>query len=267
MNKKISITFLTIAALLGMFVQASAKTSTEATSTKAMQTEAMSKTVSRADREIDRRIKAMNDLIARIQSMERLTGSEKSNLSSSLQSQIGEMNSLKAKIDADTDLATLRTDVQSLTKSYRIFALVMPVGNITAAADRVLTIADTITAVGTKLQTRISESQSAGKNVTVLQSLYADLAAKLADAKSQAQAAVSGVSALTPDNGDQTKYQANHKALLDARAKIQAATKDVQAARKDAGDIVKALRSLGRSKASSTAAMANSTGTPTTSAQ
>lgn len=199
---------------------------------------------SKADKEIERRIKALNELNTRIQAMKKVTATQKSNLASSIQSQISTLNTLKAKIDADTDLATLKTDVQSITKSYRIFALVIPQGAEIAAADRALTLADQMTTLGTKLQTRISGAKTAGKDVTSLQKSLDDYNAKITDAKTQAQKAIDEISALTPDNGDKAKMEANTKAMKDAKAKIQAAQQDFVAARKDAKDITQGLKAF-----------------------
>ena len=47
------------------------------------------------------------------------------------------MNTLQSQIDADAAAdatSSLKTDIQSITKSYRIFALVIPQGTIEAAA-------------------------------------------------------------------------------------------------------------------------------------
>jgi DNA repair exonuclease SbcCD ATPase subunit len=202
--------------------------------------------IKKADQEIARRVTSLNALSARIQAMKKVSDTQKSNLASTIQSQISILNTLKTKIDADTDLATVRTDVQSITKSYRIFMLVIPQGAVTAAADRALTITDTMTVIGTKLQTRISDAQTAGKNVASLSTLLTDYNAKISDAKTQAQAAINEVAALTPDNGDQTKMQSNTAALKDARAKIQAAQKDIVAAQKDARDIEKGLKAFSK---------------------
>jgi hypothetical protein len=159
---------------------------------------------------------------------------------------------LEAKINADTDPAVLKTDIESITKSYRIYALVIPQGAVLASADRLLMLADSLTALNAKLQTRITAAQTAGKNVSALQTLSADMVAKIADARVQAQAAITLTSSLTPDNGDQAKFEANKKALQDARTKLHAGEKDLKDARKDAGDITKGIKSF-HLKASGTA--------------
>lgn len=234
--------------------QTTLDTETAASSTASSTREAnrMANLIKRADREISRRITNLNSLATRIGAMKKLSSSEIISLTSSIQNEVSILTTLKTKIDGDTDLATLLTDVQSITKSYRIYMLVIPQSRIMAAADRVLTIVDNLNTLGGKLQTRITAAQSAGKDVSALQTALADFTAKVADAGTQAQAAVGEVTGLVPDNGDQTKMQANNAALKDARLKIQAAQQDFVAARKDAGTIAKGLRALGGGSASST---------------
>ncbi len=232
-----------------VFAQSS---STAATSTRPGLTARLQNIVNRADQEIERRVNTLNGLSSRINSMVKLSDAEKSGLSSSIQSQIDEMNSLKSKVGEDGDLTSLKSDVQSITNSYRIYMLVVPQGTITAAADRAMEVASSVQAIGVKLQARLTAAQSAGHDVTALQTDLSDMNAKASDAITQAQAAIAEVTALTPDNGSSTLAQANTAALKDARTKIQTAMKDLQAARKDAGTIVQGLRAFAKPNASST---------------
>ncbi len=201
----------------------------------------------RADQEITRRVNSLNALSTRVNAMVRLSSDEKSGLSSTIQSQITLMNNLQAQIatDAqDNSTSSLKTDIQSITKSYRIFALVIPQGAIAAAADRVETIAGLFTSFATQLETRITAAQTAGNDTTAAAAALADMNAKIADANTQAQAAVTETASLQPDNGVQSVMASNTAALKDARTKIQAAQADLTAARKDAGTIVKDLRAF-----------------------
>ncbi len=202
------------------------------------------KIIANGDKEISRRLEALNNLIARIGQMQKLSDAQKANVTGKLQSFVDAMNSLKTKIDADTDIATLRTDIKSIVDSYRVFALVMPQSQIYAAADRIGTLIDTMNAVVPKIQTEISTAQAAGKDVTVLQSALTDLTAKLADATTQYQAAQSGVANLAPDQGDKTVMDSNLAALKKARADIKVATIDIIAARKDMEKIHKAYKAF-----------------------
>jgi hypothetical protein len=223
----------------------------------------ITKVTARADQEITRRLDALNALSTRVNAMARLSAEDKSNLSVAIQSQIAAMNTLQTKINADVtanNTTTLKTDVESITSSYRIFALILPQGTIEAAADRALTIVGIMNDLSAKLSARISTAQSAGNNVTAATTALADLNAKTADGNTQASAAVSEVASLTPDNGNATVMASNTAALKDAHSKILAAQQDFVAARADAETIVKALAtykvSTGASVAASTTASA-----------
>ena len=205
-----------------------------------------------ADQEIARRITAMNALSARVNAMVKITDSDKTTLASQIQTQIAAMNSLQAQIATDAAAnatSSLKADIQSITKSYRIFMLIIPQGAIDAAADRVLDVANLMTTLTGQLQAR-------GGNATTL----ADMNAKIADANLQANTAISAIASLQPDNGDQTVMASNTATLKAARTKIQTGQQDLVAARKDAGTIAKALL------VSNTSANASSTATVSTTA-
>jgi hypothetical protein len=202
----------------------------------------LAKAQDRAKQEITRRTDALTKLSARIGEMQKLSASEKASLSSGILTQINILTALEAKIAADTDAATLKTDVQSITKSYRIFALIIPQGAIAAASDRVESTVATSGDISTKLQARITSANSAGHDTSALSASLVDMNAKTANANTQAEAAVSETASLTPDNGDTTLMQSNTSALKDARAKLKTAEADLKAAKADAESIAKALK-------------------------
>lgn len=214
----------------------------------------IAKAKERAHEEIIRRIKAMQDLSTRIQGMARVSDASKASIANTLQTQISNLTALDAKIAADTDIDTIKTDIKSITSSYRIYMLVMPQGRILAAADRSKTMAANLTTFSGKLATRIADAQAAGKDVAALNTLLADMNAKIADITVQADAAIALVSGLTPDNGDKAKQDANKKALDEARAKIKTAQEDAKIARKAAGSIAEGLKAFGMGARASTSA-------------
>lgn len=219
-------------------------TTTAGSRMQANATARLAKIISRSDAAIGARIDALNKLNARVQAMKNVSDSEKASVSNEISTNISGLTSLKAKIDADTDATTALNDEKMITGNYRIYALIMPQWSILAAADRVDTIASMMTTVGTKLQTRISADQSAGKDIASLQASLTDYNAKIADAETQATNAKNGISSLTPDNGDKTLLASNTAALKAARADIKTASADLVAARKDAKDIVQGLKAL-----------------------
>src|SRR3989339_757212 len=118
----------------------------------------------RADKEIDRRIKSLNNLVTKVGALKRLTADQKSLLRSQVESEIANLTALKTKIDGDTDASILKTDVQSVVKSYRVYALFLPKINILAASDQILNITDKLSSVSAKLEI---QTQQAQKNETV----------------------------------------------------------------------------------------------------
>ena len=202
----------------------------------------------RADAEITRRVTALNRILDKINAMKRLTADQKTTFTNGIQGQISSLTNLKTKIDADTDLSTLRTDVQSIVKSYRIFALYLPQVNIMSNADRALAIIAEMSTISTKLQTRIDAAKSAGNDTTAMQSLMTDRASKLADATTQAQNALNTVVPLTPDG-----YPGNKTTLLSARTMLQTVRSDLKAAESDATTVRQDLHSMKKTTATSTA--------------
>ena len=215
---------------------------------------AISRGISLGDQEITRRITALNQLLTRIAQMKKVSASEQAVIAGQVQGQIATMTALKTEIDADTSTTTLKASVQSITVSYRIFALILPQVEILAASDRVGTIVDAMTVLEPKLAAAITTAQTAGKDVTPLQATLADYNAKVSDAGAQYVNAGNTVAVLVPDNGDTTVAASNEAALKAARADIKTATADLVAARKDAATIVTALKEFHISTSTSASA-------------
>jgi hypothetical protein len=212
----------------------------------------MTEAKARAAQEIDRRIVSLQALIERIGAMKRLSDADKKTLINVIQAQITALTSLKGTVEGATDIATLRTEMETVNTSYRIYALVMPQVRIIAAADRLLTVTGQLELVSAKLAGRVAEMSAAQGNVTTLQTSLDDMKTKIANATKMAQEAVNAVVGLLPDNGDQAKQKSNLATLKDSQAKIRAGQQDVVAARKDAETITKALRAFNKTTTATT---------------
>lgn len=196
----------------------------------------------RADRELNRRVDALNNLGNRIQNMKNISEDGKSTLISQLQNQVNALNNLKGQIDAEASTTALKAEVKSITDSYRIFALVIPQGTIYSAVDRITTIVTYMSLIGAKLQARINAISTSGASVPIaITATMADYTTKLNDAQASTQTAFNEILNLVPDQGDQTVLQSNTAALKDARSKIKTAHEDIIAARKDINIIRKSL--------------------------
>ncbi len=186
---------------------------------------------------IDNRIAAMQKAEARIDAAVKLSADEKADLKASIDGVISQLTALKAQIGNDTSTTTLKADAGSITKAYRVYMLVLPQAAIASASDRALAITTQMNALETKLEARISAAQSAGTDVSAMNTALSDFKAKVADAQSNATAAAAEVKNLSADNGDQATASANTSALKDARAKLETARQDLKAAYADAKTI------------------------------
>ena len=157
----------------------------------------------RADKAIADRITSLNQRITKINALKNLTASQKSGFVSQFQSRIDALNALKTKIDSESDSATLKADYESIFSDYRIFAIFEPEMNIMVQADTTV----------------------ARANVLLAKTSNANAQAKLNDAVTQANSAVSTVSALTPANYPATQI------FVSARAFLKAANADIASAR------------------------------------
>jgi hypothetical protein len=202
----------------------------------------LSALITKSDTAIAKRITSLTTWSGKISMMKHLSADQTTSLNAAVQTNITSLNTLKAKIDADTDLATLKADAKSIPDSLRIYALILPQQHILSGADRINSIAATMMTLSGKLQTRISAAQTAGHDTSAITANLADLNAKVSDAQSQSAAAVTVVAGLVPDNGNTTVAASNKAALVAARANIKTATADLKAARTDAKTIAAALK-------------------------
>jgi hypothetical protein len=183
----------------------------------------------RAEKEITRRLTFLNELTKQLSGIKKLSSAEKADLQGQIQTQIDGLNALQAKVNADTDNTTLRADVKSIVGNYYIFLFFRVKINLLIAADRTLTTADNLNGIYTVLQTRIKQTQTAGGDVTLLNSLLADMNTKITDANTEIAAAQAELTSLTASG-----YPGNKSILEDARSKIKIAVTDLKTAYRDA---------------------------------
>lgn len=234
----------TTSARIQMRAEASSTRSVNIAARQAQQAAMMQKILTTANTEITARINSLNDLISKINSIKNVSAADKASITLTTQNEISTMTALKAKIDTDTGTTTLRADLKSITADYRIYALIEPQLEILTAADRIDQIISLMATVQTKLQTRITALQSAGKDASALIATLADVSAKITDAQTQSSSAVSLTASLTPDQGDATVAAANAAAIKSARADIKTGNSDLQAAYKDLNSIVFGIKGL-----------------------
>lgn len=194
----------------------------------------------KADKEIDRRLASLTKLSGRLDQLRNISSADKASINTVINGLTASLSSLKNEIDLTSSSTVLKADLEAITQNYRVYALVMPQLMIVASADRILVMVNMMAQIGAKLETRLA-GETNNPDIASLQSTLADFKSKIIDAKSQAEAALSGVATLVPDQGDKTKMEANTAALKAARAKVKDAQDGLKAARKDGQTVIKSL--------------------------
>lgn len=157
----------------------------QASQTAQRQTNQLSNLKKRADQLIDNRINSLNRILQRIQNDSRLSADEKSSLSADVQTEISTLTSLKAKIDADTDITTARADAKSIITNFKVYAIFEPKLRILVIIDNLTGLSAKISSLTPKLQDLINNLKLNGKDVSKLQPLLDDVNSNLSTINSK----------------------------------------------------------------------------------
>jgi hypothetical protein len=225
------------------------RATTTATSTKGVKEVKLAKNITeaitKADKEIEKRIESLNNTLEKISGMKNVSDSEKASIKLDVQAEITKLEALKSKIDSDTDLATVKKDLASITTGSRIYMLVIPRMNILASVDKVNTISTMLETIVVKLTARVGELKASGTDVAAVEMALAGITKKITDARGEALTAETSVSDLVPDNGDKAKIESNNLSLKSAKANMKTANQNLEDARKSISTITKFLKSPG----------------------
>lgn len=190
----------------------------------------------KAAAEIQRRTTSLSELITKLNNMKHLSDTQKVTLTTKIQTEITNLNMLLAKIQSNSDAGSLKSDVQSIVTSHRIYALFMPQIRLLAGADLLLEVSEKMSSFSGKLQTRITSAQNSGHDTTSLQALLKDMNEKITDAKTQANTVITDITPLTPEG-----YPANKTILEQAKIKLQTGIQDLKTAGLSARQIIQGL--------------------------
>ena len=193
------------------------------------------------DCEINRRFVTLNALSAKIAASKVLTSSDASALSAIVSPTRSGLTSLKATIDAETDLTALKADIAKIAPDYRVYLVVVPQVNLVNGADMVIAAQAKFATVNTNLSARIAAAKAAGKNTTAAQAALDSMNASVAAAVALATPLPGKLLLLTPAqyNGGTAGpvIQSARTDLGKARDDIKAAIASAKACR----DALKAL--------------------------
>lgn len=195
--------------------------------------------ISKGDQEISRRLTSLNNLTATVNAATRLTANDKATLNNEITTEISGLTALKTKLDSETTLEGVRTDAQQIYTNYRVYVLVLPKARFVKFADSIQAVDSKLTTLASKLQSRLTTEQQAGKDVSALQATLADMNSKTSAAQAAASQIESGVINLQPSD-----YNSNHQILGNDITQLKAAHANNKAAFVDAKSIISSLKSL-----------------------
>jgi hypothetical protein len=174
---------------------------------------------------ITRRVLALRELSTAAKSIVRLSDADRSALTTRLQDQVNGLSSLNAKIQGDTDEATVRVDAGKIVTEYRVYVLTIPKARGVVVSDIELNAADRLTKLADRLSNAID--QASGKNTTKAKADLASLRTRLASVTGTVSPLPAALLALQPAGypGNRTTLEQTRASLRTGRAGLaEAAT-------------------------------------------
>jgi hypothetical protein len=162
---------------------------------------------------ITRRVLALRERLTAAKSIVRLSDADRSALTTQLQDQINGLTNLSARIQGDTDEATLRADSQRIVTDYRVYVLTIPKARGVVVSDIELAAADRLTTLADRLAA--ATGQATG-DTTEAQSDLGLLRSKLTTVTGTVSPLSAGLLELEPAG-----YPANHAVLEQARQSLR----------------------------------------------
>jgi chromosome segregation ATPase len=168
---------------------------------------------------ITRRLLALRERLTVAKSIVRLSDEDRSALTTQLQEQINGLTSLGARIQGDTDEATLRADAQRIVTDYRVYVLTIPKARGVMVADIEVAASDRLTRIAERLANAIDQAR---RDTTEAQEDLASMRSKLAAVDTAVLPIPAELLALQPAG-----YAANHAVLEQARQSLRTGRSDL----------------------------------------
>jgi len=183
----------------------------------------------RADAMIAQRLTSLQNLLTRVNNDTRLTSDEKTNLTNDINTTISNLQALKTKIDADTDLTTAIADTKSIVTDYRIYLIYEPKTRLLLTVDNLTLVNQNLTSLSTSLGNLLNNLKSQGQDVSTAQTALDDMNAKIADATTQLTNAKSLLDSITVSQAGQQPFVTVKQDLAQVRQDYAAIRSDLAA--------------------------------------
>ncbi len=199
------------------------------------------------DCEINRRFVTLDGLTYLVNHSEVLTAAHKTDLidanpgnPTSFVAERAGLTSLKASIDVDTTIASLRADIGKIAPDFRVYLVVVPKTHLVAAADGAAKVSARFVPLATELQNLINEAKADGRDVTKAQAALDDMNAKVG----QANGLIAPVAArLLPLSAADWNNGTAGPVIKQARTTLHSARTLLRDARQDAHQVIVLLGS------------------------
>lgn len=183
------------------------------------------------------RIGSLNTAIAKITAAKDISSGDRATILATLNGDLSGMNTVEAKVAADTTVASASADYKTIFTTYRVYAIAIPQAHLAGAADRM-----TSTSIPrlTDAQARLAKALAgpdASKSTPDLQADLTDMSAQIAAATSALSGVAAQALAATP-----SAYNSNHSALSSVRSAVKGALADVKKASADGKTVLAAIK-------------------------
>ncbi len=195
--------------------------------------------ITKGNQEIARRLSTLNALSNRISSTTKLSAADQASLQAEVTIESSGLTTLKAQLDTATTVSAAGTAAQDVITEYRVYALVVPKVFLIKTADDQQVVQTKLTGLAQKLQTRITADQTAGKDVSTLQTELTSLNGTISSAQSISSSVEQNVLPLQPSD-----YDSDQTVLAQYYSQLKTAHADNQTAYTNAKTIVSDLESL-----------------------
>lgn len=186
----------------------------------------------RATGEIDRQIKILQELLTKVPTLTHLTTEEQSTISTQIQTEITNLQTIKSQTSATANETTLKTNIRSILASHKNFSFYAQQVRLLIAAEAMDAMANRMLEAGKKIEARIAGADS--EYAAQVTPLLENMNAKLNNAKAQSNSITAAISAVTPTS--------NRTVLQSAHTKLKTGMADIRSALKDLKDILKILQ-------------------------
>jgi hypothetical protein len=183
------------------------------------------------------RIGSLNTAIAKITAAPDISSSDRATILATLNGDVAGMNTVEAKIAADTTVATAAADYKTIFTGYRVYAVAIPQSRLAAAADRMTsTTVPKLTDAQSKLAAALA-GPDASKSTPALLADLADMSTQITAASNVLNGVAAQSLAVTPSD-----YNSNHAVMGPIRSAVQTAIADLKKASADGKTVLAAIK-------------------------